>query len=122
MNFKKIKLKRNDQVGLTFFLAFVISTTLIYHFEDRFDDQLWRNAPSKRHEMVDDLIESRLLIGKSRTEALELLGEPTERMTNGKDALIYNIGNPPSFFKNKNTVLLVIFNYENVSKVTLASD
>ena len=72
----RLQLKRNDKIGLLFFIAFVLGTSLIYQFEERFEKELWQNGQGVRYKLADDLIESQLLIGKTKSEVIELLGEP----------------------------------------------
>ena len=114
------KLKRNDKIGLFFFVAFVLSTSLIYLFEERFDKDLWSTQPSKRHEMVDDLIESQILLNKTKKEVIDILGEPNSSINNENNAFTYRLGQAPSFFKSNRERLLVVFEDQKVSKVTLA--
>ncbi|MFD1062929.1 hypothetical protein ACFQ1Q_06690 [Winogradskyella litorisediminis] len=105
----KLKLKRNDQIGFTFFLAFAISTTLIYHFEEQFDSQAWRSKPSQRHKMLDYIIEEKLFLNASKQEVIDVLGEPNQNLNNKKDAFIYNLGKPESFFDKKNKQMIITF-------------
>jgi len=113
------KLKRNDKIGLFFFAAFVISTSLIYLLEERFDQDLWSTQPSKRHKMVDDVIESQLLIGKTKDEVIFLLGEPNSSISADKDVFLYRLGQAPSFIKSQREQLLVAFEDDKVLKVAL---
>jgi hypothetical protein len=112
-----LKLRRNDKIGLFFFLALIISTTLIYLFEERFDKNQWRSDPSRRYQMVDDIIESQLLIGKTKDEVIFLLGEPNSSISAEKDVFLYRLGNPPSFFESKGEQLFIAFENEKVWKV-----
>lgn len=114
------KLKRNDIIGLSFFVAFVISTSLIYLFEERFDKESWLKQPTERHEMVDDLIESQVLLDKTKDEVIELLGFPDFRISQEKDCFLYKLGITPSFFQSKPEQLLIVFEDEKVFKVSLA--
>lgn len=115
-----LKLKRNDKIGLFFFIAFVLSTSLIWLFEERFNQDQWRSQHSTRYKMVDDIIESKLLLGKTKDEVIFLLGKPNSRISEEKDFFLYRIGNEPSFFKSKKEQLLVLFEDEKVLKVSLA--
>ncbi len=115
-----IKLKRNDKIGLFFFVAFIISSSLIWLFEERFTKEQWRTNPSQRYQMVDDLIESQILIDKTKDEVVLLLGEPYSSSTIEKDIFVYRLGDQPSFFKSKREHLLIIFIDQKVDKVTLA--
>lgn len=111
------KLKRNDKIGLFLFTAFIITTSLIYLFEERFDKHQWRSEPSRRYQMVDDLIESQLLIEKTKNEVIGLLGEPDESISADKDVFLYRLGNPPTFFELKREQLLIVFEDDKVYKV-----
>lgn len=116
------KLKRKEKIGLFILVAFVLSLSLIWLFEKQFDKEVWKNNPLSRYQMVDDLIESQLLIEKTKEEVIELLGSPTARISQGKDAFVYKLGTPPSFFQSEPEQLLIIFEDDKTSKVTLAID
>ncbi len=114
------RLKRNDKIGLFFFVAFVTSMSLLWFFEERYDKAAWLSTPSERYKMVDDIIESQLLMRKSKAEVIELLGQPDTTLSQPEDGFIYRLGTPPSFFDDKPEQLLIIFELGSVSKVTLA--
>lgn len=114
------RLKRSDKVGLLFIAAFVLSMSLIYLFEERFDQDLWRAQPLKRYKMVDDIIESQLLIGKTEDEVIFLLGKPNSIISKENNSFLYRLGEEPSFIKSKREQLLVVFTDEKVLKVSLA--
>ncbi|WP_299127494.1 hypothetical protein [uncultured Winogradskyella sp.] len=115
-------LKRNDRIGLFFFLAFVISSSLIWLFEERFNKEQWSNQPALRYKMVDDIIESQRFIKKSKDEVIYLLGQPTLKSNTEKDIFIYNIGKQPSFITSHKEHLLIVFKNEKVTEVTLATE
>ena len=117
-----IKLKRTDKIGLFFFLAFVISASLIWFFEERFNQETWHSAPGKRYEMLDDILENKFLIGKTRQDVISILGEPDKRLISKDDFFIYDLGNPPSFFDSEPQYLLVTFENEIVIKLSKAID
>jgi outer membrane protein assembly factor BamE (lipoprotein component of BamABCDE complex) len=112
-----LKLKRNDKIGLFLFAAFVITTSLIYLFEDRFDKNQWRSNPARRYQMVDDIIESQMLKDKTKDEVLLLLGEPNSSASAEKEVFLYRLGNPPTFFDSKREQLLIVFEDGKVFKV-----
>ena len=117
-----LRLKRNDKIGLFFFVAFIISTSLIWLFEERFKRQQWRSEPARRYKMVDDLIESQLLIDKTKDEVIVILGKPNSISTIEKDVFAYRLGEQPSFFEASREQLIVIFVNQKVEKVTLAQE
>lgn len=116
------KLKRREKIGLFLLVAFVLSISLIWLFEKRFDKDDWKNEPLSRYQMVDNLIESQLLIDKTKVEVLELLGRPSSSVSQEKDAFLYKIGTEPSFFESSPDQLLIVFEDDKVAKVTLAID
>ncbi|WP_299890355.1 hypothetical protein [uncultured Lacinutrix sp.] len=118
----RFKLKRNNKIGLFFFMAFVISLTLIYVFEEQFDKNTWQTDPLTRYKMVDDIIEKRVFIGKTKQEIISLLGEPYEIKSSESNYFIYKVGTPPSFFKTKKQFLLIVFNNQEVVKVSQAEE
>ena len=55
-------------------LAFFFSLT--YYPTSDFNKQKWVSDSKKRYELSEDLIESKILIGKTEKEVTEILGEP----------------------------------------------
>ncbi|WP_426432257.1 hypothetical protein ACPX19_06645 [Winogradskyella sp. HB-48] len=111
-----------SKIVLFFLVAAVLAFALINFLEEPFDAQKWQSEPLQRYEMVDDLIESQILIGKPKHEVFEILGQPDSQSNSSKDAFIYNIGNPPSFFSSQKEYLLIVLENQQVEKVTLAVD
>ena len=115
-----LKLKRNDKIGLFLFVAFIISSSLLWLFEERFKKNQWKTNPAQRYKMVDDLIESQILIGKTKDDVIFLLGKPNLSSTTENDMFTYRLGEPPSFFEAKRELLLILFVNQRVKKTTLA--
>lgn len=113
----RFRLKRNDQIGLILFIAFVASTILIYQFEERFSPDDWRGQPSMRYQMVDDIIESEMFINKTKDEVINALGEPNESYSDETVYFSYYLGNKPSFSTTELTQLILIFENNRVIKV-----
>ncbi|WGD36071.1 hypothetical protein [Olleya sp. YS] len=116
----KLKWTRNDKIGVTFFISIVLSTTLIYEFEERFDEHTWKSHPNFRYKLVDDMIDKKLLIDKTQEEVIKVLGEPYETKQSEKSYFIYRLGEPPSFFESKTEYLLITFIDGEVVTVSLA--
>ncbi|GGW55491.1 hypothetical protein DFQ11_101489 [Winogradskyella epiphytica] len=114
----RFRLKRNDQIGLILFIAFVASTILIYEFEEKFDREKWKNQPSFRYEMVEDIIDNELLLDKTKTEVISLLGKPNDSYSDGKNYFVYYLGSKPSFSKEELTQLVLVFENNRVIKAT----
>jgi len=105
----RFTLKKYDKVLFVFFAAALLASFLIWTFEERFDENTWRNNITKRYTMTDDIIDSELLIGKSKDEVIELLGIPYMTNHNGNDNIVYRLGKSPSFSKPKEDNLIIIF-------------
>lgn len=114
----KFNVKRNDKIGFTFFLAFMITSALFYFFEEKFDEQIWKTRPQQRHKMLDYIVEEEIFINKSREEILKLLGKPERSSITGKDVFIYPLGSPPSFFTSEPTKMIITFSNNKVIRVS----
>ena len=75
-------------VGL-FFIWFAFET---YYPERDFDKEKWTENVEKRYEYADDLVDNEKLIGLSRKEIKEMLGEPEYESEN---SMTYYIGFSP---------------------------
>ena len=115
-------LKKYDKVLFVFFGAALIASFLIWAFEERFDEQSWRANPAMRYKMVDDIIDSDLLIGKSKNDVIQLLGPSNDNNNYGKDNLVYKLGKPPSFSEPKVSRLIVIIELGYVNEVIKSSE
>ena len=100
-----------------FLLASVISYFLLDANEKQFDQIQWNASPLTRYKMVVDIIESNTLIGKTQSEVISLLGKAAPSSLEGKEHLVYALGNPPSFFEVKPETLVVIFENNTAIKV-----
>ncbi|WP_299114640.1 hypothetical protein [uncultured Winogradskyella sp.] len=112
--------KRIYKIGLFFLAVFSLSALLLWLFEKRFDKVLWENNSTQRYQMVDDLIESQILLGKTKDEVIVLLGQPYSSSNVEKDIFIYRLGDQPSFFNSRKEHLLILFINQKVDEATLA--
>lgn len=82
--------------------------TGIYYYPDRdFDKEQWFNNKEKRYELSHDIIESRMLIGKTKNEVQQILGN--EYSSDGEDHWMYELGFRPQLSAIDPDVLDVIF-------------
>lgn len=81
-----------------------------------FNEAKWTNNPSERYELTRHLIESELLIGLTKDEVRNLLGEYD--YTYDENHWAYGIGYVPGLFNIDPSVLDVYFENERVIKVT----
>ena len=110
--------KRFQKVAVVLIAAFFISQLLLLIFEKDFNTSEWQKNPQERYQMVDDIIESQLLIGKSYKEIMLLLGEPDITFDKTQFQIVYRLGNAPSFTSKKEAELVISFKDNLVFKVT----
>ncbi|WP_298900716.1 hypothetical protein [uncultured Psychroserpens sp.] len=115
----RLQIKKYDKIILFFFVAFISASSLIWLFEERFDQSKWITNPTQRYKMANDIVESKLLIGKTKDEVISLLGEPEMTLEAGGDTLLYKLGNAPSFFKSEQDRLVVLLYNNVVAQVVL---
>lgn len=86
-----------------------------YHPSMAFNEAKWKNSPSERYEITNDLISSWQLIGLTKGEVTKLLGN--YEYTYGENHWAYYIGHEPGLFNIDPSVLDVYFENERVIKV-----
>ena len=87
---KKNTLRKAISIASTIFITPALYYVLIvlffsilfyeYHPEIEFNSAEWTENKQERHHMKKDLIESKILVGKSRTEIVEILGIPNNNV------------------------------------------
>lgn len=82
---------------------------------EKFDSNEWKNDAEGRYRMVENLVESKLLIGKYKEEVIELLGPDTEQGP-CNNCIGFSTNNPDQGFSIDHEVLEINFDYQN--KVT----
>jgi len=110
-----------NQIGLIFFSAFVISTTLIYVFNERFSENRWNDNPKKRYQMVDDIKDRNLFINDTKYEVLKQLGKPNDSLSAELIQYNYYIGKSAKFSSGEIKQLSIIFKKDTVIKVMVTS-
>lgn len=108
-----------NQVGLILFLAFVISTSLVYLFEERFNEEKWRQNRMRRYEMLDDILDRNLFIDDTKKEVLHQLGYPSILNSSTTDQFNYYVGEGVRLSNDQPVMLTLIFENNRVTKVLL---
>jgi len=111
-----------DEVGVILFAAFVIATTLFHFNEWRFTEEDWKAGAGRRHEMVDDLLDSKILLKKTKEEVLTILGEPSESNGKNQNLFIYYLGVPHTFSEPKAEQLLIYFENNKVERLSVVKE
>ena len=85
-----------------------------YYPERDFDKEKWKTDIEKRYEMTDDLVDNEKLIGKTKEEIKELLGQ--EEVSMDSSRWTYYIGFKPGIVEIDPDVLQIEFKNGKVSK------
>ncbi|MDO6759224.1 hypothetical protein Q4566_03360 [Tamlana sp. 2_MG-2023] len=93
---------------LAYFYIFypVVNIFSSYHHEKYFNAEAWEENPELRFEMLDNIIQDTLLIGKQKNEVKNLLGESEwfgwddSIKANSPNKWNYNLGFEPGAFNN----------------------
>ena len=98
-------------IGLIYLWIFSIS----YYPTNDFDKQTWESNPEERYKMSEDIIESKMLIGKTKQEIVELLGN--DFYSYSENHIAYGLGFVPGLFNIDPDVLDIYFENGKVTKV-----
>lgn len=94
-----------------------------YHHQKYFASETWKEKPSLRYELSDDLIASELLLGKSKTEIESLLGTQEWlswddiKKDHDSNKWNYSLGIVPGAFNTEKECLEITFNTEKVTNI-----
>ena len=98
-------------VGLIYLWIFSIS----YYPSNDFDQTEWKTNAEERYKMSEDIIESKMLIGKTKEEIIELLGN--DFYSDSENHIGYELGFVPGLFNIDPDILDIYFKNEKVIKV-----
>ena len=90
--------------------------TISYYPSNNFDKTKWDTNKAERYKMSEDIIESEILIGKTKTEIIQLLGN--DFYSYNKNHIAYELGFVPGLFNIDIDVLDIYFENEKVIKVS----
>ena len=93
--FKKRKITKNIVSGLSTMVIYFTLNILFFHSitklpKQKFNETLWKNDISQRHQMIEDLLKSKYLIGKNKDTINDLFGKPKNRIEE-KNIYIYEL-------------------------------
>ena len=108
-----------NQIGLIFFSAFVLATTLIYFFDQRFTEERWKESPMRRYQIFEDIINRELFINDTKREVIQQLGYPKESNYNEIDQFNYYVGIRATYNNGDVKQLTIIFKNNRVIKTLI---
>ena len=98
-------------LGVVLIFIFAVS----YYPKHEFDKTIWFSELDQRYEMSEYIIESELLIGKTKVEIIELLGK--DYVSYSEKEIIYILGFVPGLFNIDPDILIISFQNNKVIKV-----
>jgi len=96
-------------------LVFYFFSYLFYEPQYDFDREKWFSDKHSRFEMRDDIVESRILKGKSKSEIIELIGKPVSN--DSTELWTYDLGMSGAGLGWQFNYLELTFENEQVSSV-----
>lgn len=101
------------------FMFFLIKTQK----KATFSTERWLEIPEKRVEMIDDLLKSQVLIGKTKTEINYLLGLETKtEYFNEKNQSIYYLGDERGYISIDSEWLILTYSNDKVIRQEIKTD
>jgi hypothetical protein len=89
---------------------------LSYYPKTEFDRAKWLSEPGKRYRMSENMLASKMLIGKTKKEVSMLLG--VDGVSFARDRWTYDLGFLPGSFNIDSQELDIVFENYKVIKVT----
>lgn len=104
--------------GITIFGAVLFSFCIVQlgvnEYNSKFHTDRWLENEQKRVYMVDDLLAKHKLVGKSKEEMIQLLGNPTEtRRLEETTQTLYYLGNERGFIPIDSECLVLQFDHDD---------
>jgi hypothetical protein len=81
-------------IDLYFWFLCIIVFPVYPHY--KFDKSAWEADTSQRFKMADDVVDSQMLIGLTKQQAIELLGKPYREWDNIDHTIRFDIGERPT--------------------------
>jgi hypothetical protein len=97
-------------------IVLLIFFRMEYYPNKSFDKQTWLQDTHKRYELSKDIIESKMLIGKTKSEVRQLLGDDAGNK-DSFDTWYYGLGIRPEFGNIDDSYLLIEFKNDKVINV-----
>ena len=73
--------KKRNRAVIAFMAILMLFGLGLNHYKksaNTFSSEIWRADLTSRHRMANDIVTGKIVLGKSKDEALNLLGEPSE--------------------------------------------
>jgi hypothetical protein len=81
-------------LGLYIWFLHIVVFPVYPHY--KFDKSDWATDASQRFKMADDIVDSQMLLGLTKQQAIELLGKPYRDWENSDHTIRFDIGERPT--------------------------
>lgn len=94
-----------------------------YHHKKYFSAELWKEKPALRYEISDDMLTSKVLLNKSKSEISATLGEyewlswDSLNKVHDQNKWNYNLGIEPGAFNKQKECIEIIFKSDTVTAI-----
>ncbi len=83
--FKKKNHYKTLSITITTLIIYILTIKLIFSSlsnipKEKFDEIKWKSSVNERYKMIDDLIESKYIIGKNKEEIIGVFDSPKEKI------------------------------------------
>ena len=101
-------------------IGLILIYSIFYYPKIPFNQQEWSKNTEERYKMSSDIIKSEMLIGKTKAEVIELLGEEDFYSGDDKDEnhMIYYLGYVPGIASIDPDILEIFFEDGKVVEVS----
>ncbi|MDG5491354.1 hypothetical protein [Psychroserpens sp. SPM9] len=95
-----------------------------YHHQKYFSSELWKEKPSLRYELADDMLDSEILIGMTKHDVevqlgtYEWLSWDDEKKAHDHNRWNYSLGIEPGAFNTEKECIEIVFKNDNVVSIT----
>lgn len=115
---------------IIYFYAFypMLNIFSSYHHQKYFDELSWKELPELRYEMLKNILETNVLIGMTKLQIKDTLGDYEwlgwnyETNTEDHNYWNYSIGIKPGAFNEHKEILSLHFKNDKVIKITSSSE
>ncbi|TCU77243.1 hypothetical protein EV204_102102 [Tissierella praeacuta] len=122
MSIKRNKINRmNIVVGIFFIIIIIFGVK--YKYQHTFSTNRWIKYPRERVKMVDDMLRKYKLVGQTKEEILELLGDETNTdYFKEVNNIVYYLGDERGFISIDSEWLVITFYNDVVVEVKIETD
>lgn len=122
MSIKRNKINRMNIIVSIFFIIIIIFGVK-YKYQHTFSTNRWIKYPRERVKMVDEMLRKYKLVGQTKEEIVELLGDETNTdYFKEVNNIVYYLGDERGFISIDSEWLVIMFDNDVVVEVQIETD